>query len=242
MTEQHMLEGPKSRWREFTFTFEVMFELLKGFRTFHFLPPCVCVFGSARFEEQHPFYQKAKEVASGISRLGFTIMTGGGPGIMEAANKGAREAGGLSVGCNIVLPFEQQHNPYMDRFLSFRYFFVRKVIMFKYSYAFVIFPGGMGTMDELFEAVTLIQTRKISHFPLIVMGMEFYEPMRSFLQQMAEKGTISQQDLELILFTDEVEEALQHLEKHSIQRFALRKPIKYRPFGWLLEKGIKRKS
>jgi uncharacterized protein (TIGR00730 family) len=230
------LEGPKSRWKEFVFTLQVMREFIKGFRAFHFLPPCVTVFGSARFAGEHDYYQKARRMGAGISELGYTVMTGGGPGIMEAANRGAKEAGGLSVGCNIILPQEQGHNAYMDHFITFHYFFVRKVIMFKYSYAFVIFPGGMGTMDEMFEALTLIQTGKISGFPVIVMGGEYWQELKLFLDRMVQVGTISKQDLSLLLFTDSEEEALQYLREHSVNKFQLGRNGRFTPLRWLGER------
>ena len=148
-------------------------------------------------------------------------MTGGGPGIMEAANRGAREAGGPSVGCNIVLPQEQKLNPYLDRKVTFRYFFVRKVMLVKYSYAFVVMPGGVGTMDELFEAVTLIQTKKIESFPVVLIGKEYWAPLVALMEEMVEVGTISRDDLDLLLFTDSVDEAMAHIEKYAIEQFGL---------------------
>ena len=162
------LEGPQTRTGELMFALRVLWEFIRGFRTLHFVGPCVTVFGSARFEPGHPYYEMGRQVGSGVVGLGLTVMTGGGPGIMEAANRGAAEAGGRSVGCEIRLPTEQGANPYMNRSVTFRYFFVRKVLMLKYSYAFVILPGGFGTMDECFETLTLIQTGKILNFPVIV--------------------------------------------------------------------------
>lgn len=228
------LEGPKDRGYELAFAFKVFWQFLKGFRALHFSGPCVTVFGSARFKEGHRYYEQAREVSAAISRqLGLTIMTGGGPGIMEAANRGAREAGGPSVGCNIVLPFEQQPNPYLDKFVDIRYFFVRKVLLVKYSYAFVIFPGGFGTMDELFETLTLVQTRKINDFPIVVMGGAYYEPIRQYMQFMLAEGTISPQDIDLLLFTDSTEEAVAHIRKYIADnyRIAPRKPM-----WWLFER------
>ena len=160
-----LLEGPHSRLREARLLLKAVSDFIAGFRTFHFCGPCVTVFGSARIREGHPYYQLGIEMGKGLARLGFTVMTGGGPGLMEAANRGAREAGGRSVGVNIVLPFEQAPNRYCDRIVTCRYFFVRKVLLFKYSYAFVALPGGLGTLDELNEALTLIQTKKILHYP-----------------------------------------------------------------------------
>jgi len=149
-----------------------MRDFLRGFRTLHFVGPCVTVFGSARIKREDPNYELARKMGAAIARLGFTVMTGGGPGIMEAANRGAKEVGGRSVGCNIELPSEQAANPYLDRCVRMHYFFVRKALLIKYSYAFVVMPGGAGTLDELFEAVTLIQTGKIKNFPIVIMGTD----------------------------------------------------------------------
>jgi uncharacterized protein (TIGR00730 family) len=149
-------------------------------------------------------------------------MTGGGPGIMEAANRGAKEAGGISIGCNIRLPKEQLPNRYLDRWVVFRYFFVRKVMLIKYSYAFVVLPGGFGTMDELFEAMTLIQTGKIRNFPVVLMGRNFYVQLLEFLQKMVANGTINPADLDLLMVTDSVDEAMAHIQKFAIEKFELR--------------------
>src|SRR5581483_2406870 len=157
--EQVYLEGPKSRRYELAFAWRVFRQFIKGFRTLHFVGPCITVFGSARFKEDHVYYEKAREMGRQIAAMGFTTMTGGGPGIMEAANRGAFENGGSSVGCNIQLPFEQKPNPYVNKSITFEHFFVRKVLMVKYSYAFIIMPGGFGTMDEFFETLTLVQTQ-----------------------------------------------------------------------------------
>lgn len=142
---------------------------------------------------------------------------------MEAANRGAREAGGLSVGCNIQLPHEQRPNAYLDRWVTIRYFFIRKVFLFKYSYAFVVMPGGVGTLDEVFEAYTLIQNGKIQDFPIVLMGREYWEPLLLLLKEMAEEGTISPPGLDLILVTDSVEEAMAHIERHAVETFRLRR-------------------
>jgi len=169
--ERRFLEGPAWRLTELRRLIRIFFEFLRGFRHLHFVGPCVTVFGSARFPEGHRYYRLAQEVGRLAAEAGFTVMTGGGPGLMEAANRGARENGGRSVGCNIELPFEQDPNPYLDRVVSCEHFFVRKVLLFKYSYAFVALPGGIGTMDELFEALTLIQTKKVENFPVILVGV-----------------------------------------------------------------------
>jgi len=176
-----MLEGPHSRFEELLTLFRIMADFLRGFRVLHFVGPCVTVFGSARIKADTPEYQLAREMGAGIARLGFTVMTGAGPGLMEAANRGAKEIGGRSVGCNIRLPFEQQPNEYLDRCVTLNYFFVRKTLLIKYSYAFVVMPGGAGTLDELFEALTLIQTGKIQNFPIVVMGTEYWRALVSVL-------------------------------------------------------------
>lgn len=227
------LEGPRKRRFEFARAWRIFFEFIKGFRSLHFVGPCVTFFGSARYQENHQYYQLARETAHVVSRLGFTIMTGGGPGIMEAANRGARDAGGVSVGCNIKLPREQECNPYLDRFITFRYFFVRKVMLVKYSYAFVVLPGGFGTMDELFEALTLVQTETIQDFPVILMGRSYYEPLiRFFREQMLREGTISPIDLDAVYLTDSPSEAADHIMEILQHRFgfAWRKPLKNRWF------------
>lgn len=189
-------------------------EFIRGFRALHFIGPCVTVFGSARFDEANPYYALARDLGKRIAGLDLTVMTGGGPGIMEAANRGAKEAGGRSIGCNIVLPAEQQPNPYVDRFITFRYFFIRKVMLVKYSVAFVVLPGGFGTMDELFEAATLVQTGKILSFPIVLMGVEYWTPLLEFLRtRMVEGRTISQADLALFRLTDDPEEAIREIAR-----------------------------
>ena len=231
-SEIRFLEGPQNRWRDFKYAFSVLMEFIKGFRKLHFVGPCVTIFGSARFKEDHIYYKQTQKIAGEIAKLGFTIMTGGGPGIMEAANRGAREVGGRSVGCNIVLPFEQSHNPYMDSWVNIKYFFVRKNLLMKYSYAFVVMPGGFGTLDEYFEALTLIQTKMISEFPIIIFDKEFHKDIMQHNELMKAKGTISPEDLKLCLFTDSIEEAVSYLKTKSIDRFGL-KPGKKRR-SWLL--------
>ncbi|QQS47260.1 MAG: TIGR00730 family Rossman fold protein [Acidobacteriota bacterium] len=221
--ERFFLEGPRTRRSEAWMMLRIMREMFRGFRALHFVGPCVTVFGSARFKQDHDYYKLAREVSAAISRMGFTIMTGGGPGIMEAANRGARDAGGPSIGCNIILPFEQEPNPYLDKMLEFKYFFVRKLMLIKYSYAFVVMPGGMGTMDELFESLTLIQTGKIKNFPIVLMGKDYFEPLIDYLQMMVGAGTISARDLDLVKLTDSVPEAMAHIEKYAIQKFGLRR-------------------
>src|SRR5215831_11567201 len=227
--ERQFLEGPHSRLRELVFVFKVVTEFVKGFRTLHFVGPCVTVFGSARFKEGHPFYELAREVGSAVSRLGFTVMTGGGPGIMEAANRGAKEANGRSVGCNIRLPKEQKPNPYLDKFVTIDHFFVRKVLLLKYSYAFVVLPGGFGTLDELFETITLIQTQKIESFPVILMGKDYWKTMNQFVEEMSRAKTIDTYDLKLLLLTDDVEEAMGHIRKFAMQNPRLRHRKEFQP-------------
>ncbi|MEO6396876.1 MAG: TIGR00730 family Rossman fold protein, partial [Tepidiformaceae bacterium] len=181
--ERKFLEGPNDRSSELLRALRILFEFIRGFRKLHFVGPCVTIFGSARFAEDHAYYALARQVGAAVATEGFTVMTGGGPGIMEAANRGAMEAGGRSVGVNIVLPNEQHPNRYLDTFVQFRYFFVRKVMLAKYSYAFIAMPGGFGTLDELFEIATLIQTGKIRDFPCILVGVEFWQPLVTFLRE-----------------------------------------------------------
>jgi uncharacterized protein (TIGR00730 family) len=219
--ERFFLEGPRSRGSELKSLLTIVAEFLRGFRALHFVGPCVTVFGSARFKEDHPYYALARTVGQRLAKIGFTVMTGGGPGIMEAANRGAKEAGGFSVGCNIVLPEEQKLNAYLDRRVTFRHFYVRKVMLVKYSYAFVVMPGGLGTMDEFFEAAVLIQTKKIQSFPLILFGKDYWRPLVELLNEMVEAGTIAREDLDLLLFTDSVDEAMAHIEKHAVEQFGL---------------------
>ena len=236
--EIQFLEGRQSRRKEFYFTMKVAWEFIKGFRSLHFIGPCITIFGSARLGETTPAYQKTVEVAGRIAELGFTIMTGGGPGIMEAANRGAKSVGGRSVGVNIELPFEQKSNPYLDRSVDIRYFFVRKVLLLKYSYGFVIMPGGFGTLDEFFETITLIQTKKISKFPIVIMDREYHTKLTEYIDHMIEQGTVSPSDRDLYLFTDSVDEAMNYIQENPIDDFQLKKEVKrWKPFGWLFEKS-----
>jgi uncharacterized protein (TIGR00730 family) len=210
--EGRFLAGPQPRAHELRRLFRIGADFLRGFRTLHFVGPCVTVFGSARFHEDHRYYAMARDMGRHLGRAGFTVMTGGGPGIMEAANRGAREAGACSVGCNIILPQEQKPNPYLDLWVEFNYFFVRKVMLVKYSYAFVVMPGGFGTMDEVFETATLIQTAKIKCFPLVLMGTDYWQPLRDFLaRRMVPEGTILPADLDRLYFTDSVDDAMHRI-------------------------------
>jgi uncharacterized protein (TIGR00730 family) len=234
-SEIKFLDGPQNRWEDFKFSFNVLTEFIKGFRSLHFAGPCVTIFGSARFKEDHAYYKQAQHLAGEIAKLGFTIMTGGGPGIMEAANRGAKDVGGKSVGCNIVLPHEQHHNPYLDKWVNIKYFFVRKTLLIKYSYAFVVMPGGFGTLDEYFEALTLIQTKSISQFPIIIFDKAFHQKIMEHIDLMKRQATISPEDLNLCLFTDSVEEAVAYLRENAISKFDL-KPIGLKKAWWLFEK------
>jgi len=234
-TLRRFLDGPQSRLRELGMLIRTAFEMFRGFRGLHFRGPCVTVFGSARFPEDHRFYQFARDTGAAIARQGFTVMTGGGPGVMEAANRGAKEAGGRSIGCNIELPMEQDSNPWLDYYVDFRYFFVRKLMLAKYSYAFVCMPGGLGTLDELFEIATLVQTGKADSFPIVLAGSEFWKPMLEFLQQqMVEEGTISQADVDRFLVLDDPEEIAAVVTKLVRQRFGIT-PESPRPMWWLGE-------
>jgi len=227
-SEKIFLEGPRSRLKELVFAVKILFEFISGFRVLHFLGPCVAVFGSARITEDSLFYQSAREIGAGLAKLGFTTITGGGPGIMEAANRGAKENNGQSVGCNIRLPKEQTPNPYLDKWFISKYFFVRKVLMFKYSDAFVIMPGGIGTLDEFFEALTLIQTKKILDFPIILFGKDFWEPLQPLFNSMLAAKMISEEDIKLVLFTDSVDEALEHIKITAMAKYAEKRKQSFR--------------
>ncbi|MGH7569002.1 MAG: TIGR00730 family Rossman fold protein [Gemmatimonadales bacterium] len=187
----------------------IMGEFVEGFDTLSDVSNAVTIFGSARIPADDPFYERAVETARLLAREGFPIITGGGPGIMEAANRGAQEGSGLSIGCNIELPFEQGTNPYVERAIYFRYFFVRKTMFVKYSTAFVVFPGGYGTMDELFEALTLIQTGKVKHFPVVLFGRSYWQGLADWLRaRVAGEGKIATEDLDLFHLTDDPAEAV----------------------------------
>jgi uncharacterized protein (TIGR00730 family) len=216
------LQGPQPRGLELVRAVRILGELLRGFRALHFIGPCVTVFGSARFAAHHPYYALARELGARLARAGFTVMTGGGPGIMEAANRGAREAGGRSVGCNIELPREQKPNPYLDRFITFRHFYVRKLMLVKYSYAFVALPGGFGTLDEIFETATLIQTGKIQEFPLVLLGRAFWQPLLDFFRErLVAEETIAPDDVGRITVTDSVTEAVGAITDVAMRHFGL---------------------
>jgi len=235
--ERSFLKGPRARWKELMYALGVVMQFIKGFRALHFIGPCVTVFGSARFTENHPYYKLAREVSSRISKFGFAIITGGGPGIMEAANRGAKDAGGYSIGCNIILPIEQQPNPYLDKYIKLEYFFVRKELLRKYSFAFIIMPGGFGTLDEFFETVTLIETKKMSHFPIVIMGMDYHKDLIKHINNMIVSDTISKDDSEIILFTDDIEEVVEHINKYAASNFSSKIKPKYKPIPVLGEKA-----
>jgi len=213
-SEHHLLKGPRLRRQELFTAINIFIEFIRGFRKLHFIGPCVTVFGSARFEEDNEYYKLAQALGKNLADAGYATMTGGGPGIMEAANRGAREGGGLSIGCNIELPHEQHPNPYLDLFVDFKYFFVRKVMLVKYSDAFVVMPGGLGTLDEVFETAVLIQTGKIEKFPIIIMGTEFWNPMERFIEEsLIANQTVNPEIMNLFHLTDDPEEVIEIIAK-----------------------------
>jgi uncharacterized protein (TIGR00730 family) len=234
--ERRLLEGPQGRLTDLWRAVRVFGELVKGFREFHFLGPCVTVFGSARFSEDHRYYEMGRAVGSLLAERGYTVMTGGGPGIMEAANRGSRDRGGYSVGCNIRLPKEQHPNPYLDKWVEFDHFFVRKLLLMKYSYAFIALPGGFGTLDEIYETATLIQTGKIRNFPLVLMGKDFWEPLLTFTRErLLREKTIEEKDAALFFVTDSPQEAVEHVYKITTSAFGLRIAEQPKPRWWLFE-------
>jgi|SRR6185503_2382092 len=229
------LDGPHSRWTELKFTLRTMLELIRGFRALHFIAPCITIFGSARFKEDHPYYELTRNAAAAFAKLGFTILTGGGPGLMEAANRGAKDVGGRSVGCNIQLPVEQKPNAYLDKWVYMKHFFIRKILLVKYSFAFVVMPGGYGTMDEYFEALTLKQTRMIKNFPIIIFGREYHKQLLRHIELMNKNGTINADDTHLFIVTDDIGEAANVIIEKSIKQYGLRPENKIKPFKWLFE-------
>ncbi len=236
--DRGFLAGPRSRLHDCGTIFRVGLDFIRAFRTLHFVGPAVTVFGSARTKPGTTYYEMARKMGEEIAKLGFTVITGGGPGIMEAGNRGAHEAGGRSIGVNIELPFEQHLNPYVDRSVTMRYFFTRKTILVKYSYAFVVLPGGAGTLDEMFETMTLIQTGKIRNFPIILMGKDYWQPLMDFVHHMAEAGTISPEDPDLIFFTDDIGDAVAHLQRHAVRQFGLRRRPMPKPKSILGERSV----
>ncbi len=217
------LQGPQNRTFELGRAFKIFWELIYGFRKLHFVGPCVTVFGSARFDEDHRYYKLAREVGRLLAKSGFTVMTGGGPGIMEAANRGAKDVpGARSIGCNIILPHEQKPNPYVDQWIDFEYFFVRKLMLIKYSYAFVVLPGGFGTMDELFEVLTLIQTGKLQDFPVALMGTDFFAPGIEQLKTFVERSTIDPMDLSKLTVSDDPVTVVNGITESVMKKFGLK--------------------
>lgn len=207
--EKQFLKGRRERGEDLESAVRFFLEFLRGFESLSEEGPCVTVFGSARFAEGHDYYDLARQLGRRLAEEGYTVMTGGGPGIMEAANRGAREAGGRSIGCNIKLPHEQKPNPYLDHFIELDYFFVRKVMLVKYSTAFVLMPGGFGTLDEGFEVITLLQTGKLESFPMVILGREFWRGLREFAERtLIATGAIDPEDLDLFGGADSVEEAI----------------------------------
>ena len=215
----------------------MMREIMRGFRELHGVERAITVFGSARFKPNSEYYRTTVAMGELLARAGYTVITGGGPGLMEAANKGAKRAGGKSLGLNIKLPFEQKPNPYVDRFIEFRYFFVRKLMLVKYSQAFVVMPGGIGTLDELFEVATLVQTGKIRDYPIILMGVDYWKPLIAQLRDlMLVGGAIDAKDLRLLTLTDSPEEAATLVRDVGLRRFGLSYPPRARQV--LGERGI----
>lgn len=206
------LQGPLSRYKELSAVFSIAQEFLKGFRTLHFVGSCITVFGSARFKEDHPYYKIGQEYGKAIALAKYTTLTGGGPGIMEAANRGAKEGNGKSVGLNIILPHEQEPNPYVDVTMEFEHFYVRKTMLIKYSVAFVVLPGGFGTLDELFETLTLIQTKKIEKIPIVLHGKEHWNSLLNHCSKMERDKTISEKDKDLFFITDDVQEGMNFIQ------------------------------
>jgi uncharacterized protein (TIGR00730 family) len=239
--ERRLLEGPHDRRSEVAMALGVFGEFLRGFRALHFVGPCVTVFGSARLGESNPYYAVARRVGERLARAGFTVMTGGGPGMMEAANRGAREAGGRSIGCNIRLPVEQKPNDYLDRWIEFRHFFVRKVMLAKYSYAFIAMPGGIGTLDEIFEVAVLIQTGKMRDFPLVLVGVDYWSPLIAFLRErLLAVRAIDAADVARLHVTDSPDEAVELVRERAMRQFGLVAASRPRHRWWLGERGLAR--
>jgi uncharacterized protein (TIGR00730 family) len=236
-TERQLLQGPHARRHELRQAARIFAECIRGFRALHFVGPCVTVFGSARFDAAHPYYALGQEVGAKLAGLGLTVMTGGGPGLMEAANRGARSVGGRSVGCNIKLPKEQKPNPYLDRMVEFRYFFVRKLMLLKYSYAFVALPGGFGTLDEIFETLVLIQTGKVRGFPVILLGLEFWKPLVDLLRErLLAAGTIDSIDIDRITLMDSPSDAASYIREVAMRDFGFTVGSREKPRWYLGER------
>lgn len=213
--ETAFLQGKGKRSEDVEAAVGIFLEILRGFERLHIPGPCVTIFGSARIPESDPVYKTAQAMGAALAKAGFAVMTGGGAGLMEAANRGAKSQGGYSVGCNIRLPMEQKPNPYLDDFVEFEHFFIRKLMLIKYSSAFVILPGGYGTLDEAFEVATLIQTGKLKRFPIVVMDRDFYAPFENLLRgRMSEDRLIDEERLDLALLTDEPEAGVDWILSH----------------------------
>ena len=223
IVERDFLAGPASRVHDWASAVRIFREFLYGYRQLRRVGPSVTVFGSARFGEDNPYYELAREMGKHLAQSGTTVITGGGPGVMEAANRGARDGGGYSVGCNIKLPQEQEPNPYLDLWIDFHYFFVRKVMLVRYSHAFVVLPGGFGTLDEFFETATLIQTGKIEDFPIVLMGTDYWLPLRGFIIDTLLKGvrTISPADVTRLYLTDSPADAMACIAASASERLGL---------------------
>lgn len=212
LEERRFLRGPQKFSKEILRTLRIMREYARAFHTFRDVRNCVTIFGSARFQSNHPYYQLAFDMGKLLALNGYTVMTGGGPGIMEGAARGAKSVNGRTVGCNIWIPEEQKPNQYLDKMLTFRYFFVRKVMLTKYSSGFIAMPGGLGTLDELFEMTTLIQTKKIAHFPIVLLGVEFWTPLIEFMiNTLLKNKTIDLHDVNTLYITDSPQEAIEHI-------------------------------
>ena len=241
--EQQFLVGPRARHSELRVAFRVFAEMIRGFRHLHFAGPCATVFGLARFGPTHPHYALTRELGAELARAGFTVLTGGGPGLMEAANRGAKDVDGRSVGCNIILPEEQQPNAYLDDWVQFRYFFVRKLMLAKYSYAFIAVPGGYGTLDELFEVAVLIQTGKMIDFPIVLLGVEHWQPLVGYLRErLLRSGTIDAVDVDRLVLTDSPREAVALVRERALADFGLTYGQRPKPRWWLFERTHHRRS
>lgn len=217
--QQNFFEAKRDLSDEIRDSYKIMADLWEGISAFREVHNCVTVYGSARFKEGHKYYELARNMGKTLAENGFTVMTGGGPGVMEAANRGAKEGGGTSLGCNIILPFEQKPNLYVDKMVEFEFFFTRKTILRKNSVAYVLIPGGFGTMDEIFEVLTLIQTGKIPPRPVVCLGKNYWEKLGNFIREtMFEEGTISEKDLNLALVTDDTREAVEYIKSHLIKK------------------------
>jgi len=212
-------------------------EFVKCFRQLHFVGPCVTVFGSARYTPEHPAYALTRRMGAALAQAGFTVMTGGGPGLMEAANRGAKDAGGYSVGCNIVLPVEQKPNPYLDRWVETGSFFVRKVVLAKYSYAFIAAPGGIGTLDELFDVAVLVQTGKMQGFPMVLLGVEYWTPLVEVMRNtLVPARTIDEADVDRFILTDSPDQAAELIRSTALSKFGLKVRKAMRKRWWLFER------